>query len=194
MDGNGKSWLLTWKSGIIRCILSFSNIHDIVYTHTHTHTHAHTRTHARTHKHSHTHTHTHTHTHKHTHNFSISNNFGIFPRFGSGSETIDELHVVLGGQPSPFFYNRIREKKFSLPVVNDNEIVRNTSDRVEGKPVFLFGALFETVGADVFLVIPWRKKQKWRWLATEDHAELVYQYIGPSSVSGITTKITGWKG
>ena len=96
-----------------------------------------------------------THTHKHTHNFSISNNFGIFPqRFGSGSETIDELYVVLGGQPSPFFYNRIREKKFSLQVVNDNEIVRNTSDRVEGKPVFLFGALFETVGADVFLVMP----------------------------------------
>ena len=33
-----------------------------------------------------------------------------------------------------FFYNRIREKQFfTLPVVNDNEIVRSTSNGVEGK-------------------------------------------------------------
>ena len=33
-----------------------------------------------------------------------------------------------------FFYNEIREKQFfTLPVVNDNEIVRSTSDGVEGK-------------------------------------------------------------
>ena len=49
---------------------------------------------------------------------------------------IDEFRMVLGGQPTPcfFFYNRIREKHFfTLPVVNDNEIVRSTSDWVEGK-------------------------------------------------------------
>ena len=33
-----------------------------------------------------------------------------------------------------FFYNRIREKQFfTLPVVDDNEIVRGTSDGIEGK-------------------------------------------------------------
>ena len=33
-----------------------------------------------------------------------------------------------------FFYNRIREKQcFTLPVVNDNEIVRSSSDGEEGK-------------------------------------------------------------
>ena len=33
-----------------------------------------------------------------------------------------------------FFYNRIRKKKsFTLPFVNDNEIVGSTSDEVEGK-------------------------------------------------------------
>ena len=34
-----------------------------------------------------------------------------------------------------FFYNRIREKQyfFTLPVVDDNEIVRGTSDWIEGK-------------------------------------------------------------
>ena len=43
--------------------------------------------------------------------------------------------MVLGGQPTPyFFYVRIREKQFfTLPVVNDNEFVRSTSDGVEGK-------------------------------------------------------------
>ena len=49
---------------------------------------------------------------------------------------IDEFRIVLGGQPTPcfFFYNRIREQQFfTLPVVNDNEIVRSTSDGVEGK-------------------------------------------------------------
>ena len=43
---------------------------------------------------------------------------------------------VLGGQPTPcFFWNRIREKHFfTLPVVNDNEIVRSRSDSdAEGK-------------------------------------------------------------
>ena len=41
----------------------------------------------------------------------------------------------LGWPANPmFFYNRIHEKQFfTLPVVNDNEIVRNTSDVVEGK-------------------------------------------------------------
>ena len=41
----------------------------------------------------------------------------------------------LGGQPTPcFFYNRFREKQcFTLPVVKDNEIVRSTSNGVEGK-------------------------------------------------------------
>ena len=48
---------------------------------------------------------------------------------------IDEFRIVLGGQPTPcFFYQRIREKQFfTLPVVNDNEMVRSTSDGVEGK-------------------------------------------------------------
>ena len=37
--------------------------------------------------------------------------------------------MVLGGQPTPFFYNRIRKKQFfTLPVVDDNEIMRSTSD------------------------------------------------------------------
>ena len=35
-----------------------------------------------------------------------------------------------------FFYNRIRENNFfTLPVVDDNEIVRGTSDGIEGKQV-----------------------------------------------------------
>ena len=35
-----------------------------------------------------------------------------------------------------FFYNGIREKQFfTLPVVNDNEIVRSTSDGVGEKQV-----------------------------------------------------------
>ena len=33
-----------------------------------------------------------------------------------------------------FFYNRVCEKHFfTLPVINENEIVRSTSDGVEGK-------------------------------------------------------------
>ena len=44
---------------------------------------------------------------------------------------IDEFRMVLGGQPTQFFfYNNWRKAIFSLPVVNDNEIVRNTSNRV----------------------------------------------------------------
>ena len=50
------------------------------------------------------------------------------------SRSIDEFRMVLVGQPTPCFYNRIREKQFfTLPVVNDNEIVQRTSDGVEGK-------------------------------------------------------------
>ena len=61
------------------------------------------------------------------------------------SGTNDRLHKRLSlyrrvshglGWPANamFFYNRIREKQFfTLPVVNDNEIVRRTSDGVEGK-------------------------------------------------------------
>ena len=41
----------------------------------------------------------------------------------------------MASQRHVFFYNRIREKQFfTLPVVNDNEIVRNTSGVEEGKP------------------------------------------------------------
>ena len=37
--------------------------------------------------------------------------------------------VVSRPMPCFFFYNRIREKQFfTLPIVNDNEIVRSTSD------------------------------------------------------------------
>ena len=47
---------------------------------------------------------------------------------------IDEFRMVLGGQPTLCFYNRIRVKQFfALPIINDNEIVRTKSDRVEGK-------------------------------------------------------------
>ena len=43
----------------------------------------------------------------------------------------DEFRMVLGGQPTPFFFStELAKSHFSLPVVNDNEIVRNTSDRV----------------------------------------------------------------
>ena len=50
-------------------------------------------------------------------------------------DRIDEFRMVLGGQPKPcsfFSYNRIHKKQiFTLPVVNDNEFVRNTSGVVE---------------------------------------------------------------
>ena len=47
-----------------------------------------------------------------------------------------------------FFCNRINEKHFfTLPVVNDNQIVRSTSDGVEGK---LGLVRFEAVGGAVF--------------------------------------------
>ena len=43
--------------------------------------------------------------------------------------------MVLGGQPTPFFFFTTEFMKAisSLLVVNDNEIVRNASDVVEGK-------------------------------------------------------------
>ena len=52
-----------------------------------------------------------------------------------------ELHIRVShclGWPANamffFFYNRIREKQFfTLPVVEENEIVRSTSDGVEEK-------------------------------------------------------------
>ena len=55
--------------------------------------------------------------------------------FGYG---IDEFRIVLGGQPTPcfsfFFWNIIGKKQcFTLPVVNNNEIVWSTSDGVKGK-------------------------------------------------------------
>ena len=50
----------------------------------------------------------------------------------------DEFCMVLGSQPMPFsFYNRIHESHFSMPVVNDNEIARNTSEGLEGKSGFI---------------------------------------------------------
>ena len=63
----------------------------------------------------------------------------------SHSETdeigIDNRRVSHGlGWPANamFFYNRIREKHFFiLPVVNDNEIVRSTSDGAERKSGFI---------------------------------------------------------
>ena len=54
--------------------------------------------------------------------------------------SIDEFLVVLGGQPTPcFFLQQNSRKQFcTLPVVNDNEIVRSTSDGVEGKSGLIY--------------------------------------------------------
>ena len=58
----------------------------------------------------------------------------------------------LGGKPTPFFFSQqnLRKSIFSLRVVNDNEIVRNTSDGVEGISHLIWCAIFEAVGAEVF--------------------------------------------
>ena len=86
--------------------------------------------------------------------------------------------MVLGGQPTSFFfYNRIREKQFfTLPVVNDNEIVRNTSGVVEGKAglINLFGVLHSKLLVPTCIAISgyaWQwVETKRRWLATQDLA------------------------
>ena len=66
---------------------------------------------------------------------SFSKRVGLLPGFISFS--IDEFRIVLGaGQPSPCFFTTefaVKSNFFTLPVVNDNEIVRSTSDWVEGK-------------------------------------------------------------
>ena len=50
-----------------------------------------------------------------------------------------------------FLQQNSRKSIFTLPDVNDNEIVRSTSDRVEGKSgLIAWCAVFEAVGADVF--------------------------------------------
>ena len=48
---------------------------------------------------------------------------------------LDEIRMVLGGQPTPCYFTTEFAKSifFTLPVVNDNEIVRNTSDGVKKK-------------------------------------------------------------
>ena len=49
-------------------------------------------------------------------------------------ESLYEFRMVLVASQRHVFYNRIHEKQFfTLPVVNDNEIVRSTSEGVEGK-------------------------------------------------------------
>ena len=49
--------------------------------------------------------------------------------------SIDEFRMVLGGQPTPcFLQQNSRKAILTLPVVNDNEIVRSTSEWVAGKP------------------------------------------------------------
>ena len=53
--------------------------------------------------------------------------------------------MVLGGKPTPCFFTTefVKSNLFTLPVVNDNEIVLSTSDGVEGKIRFnLFSALY----------------------------------------------------
>ena len=64
----------------------------------------------------------------------------------SKTESVDILDVLLSHRRVSHglgwwasqchdFYNKFREKQFfTLPVVNDNEIVRSTSDGVESKP------------------------------------------------------------
>ena len=54
---------------------------------------------------------------------------------GEGKRAINELRMILGGQPKLcFFYKRIRKKQFfTQPVVNNNKIVRSMSDGVERK-------------------------------------------------------------
>ena len=68
----------------------------------------------------------------------------------SGDVSIDVFHEVLGGQPTPCVcYNTIRAKQFfTLPVVNDKEIVRtrSASDGVEVKSVFGASKLLAPTG------------------------------------------------
>ena len=94
---------------------------------------------------------------------------------------IDEFRIVLVGQPTPCFFTTEFVKSNFLPcqVVNDNKIVRNTSDRVEGKSgLNLFSALYLKLLVPTSFAIsgyPWQwVETKWRWLATQDHAKLVY--------------------
>ena len=56
-------------------------------------------------------------------------------RSTQGTLAIDDFSHGLGWPANAmFFYNRIRERQFfTLPVVNNNKIVRNMSDGEEGK-------------------------------------------------------------
>ena len=78
-----------------------------------------------------------------------------------------------------YFYNRIRERTIFSLKVNDNEIVQNTSDGLEGKSGLMFGALYLKLLVPTCLAIsryPWHwEETKWLWLATQDHAKLVYK-------------------
>ena len=96
---------------------------------------------------------------------------------------IDDFRMVFGGQKMPcLFYNRIREMQFfTLPDVNDNEIVRSTFDRVEGKSgLFCLVRYSKLLVPTCFAIsgYPWQKVEtKWRWLATQDHSKLVHRVI-----------------
>ena len=69
----------------------------------------------------------------------------------SGGIALVYRRVSHGGQPTPCFFSQQNSLKaiFTLPVVNDNEIVRSTFDGVEGKSGLTFVPnfwLFLTMG------------------------------------------------
>ena len=82
-------------------------------------------------------------------------------------------------RPLFFFSTEFREVIFfSLPVVYDNEIVRNTPNALDGKSgliclVRYCKLLLPTCIAISGYLSQW-VEPKWCWLATQDHAKLVY--------------------
>ena len=170
-----------WRSCAGRCVL-FSHSHTHARSNTwaraHTHTHTHTRTHARTH----------THARAHTPSFSPPPPLLFSSRLSCLSVCLHHSlffsnRQVLHGHGWPanaiFFHNRIREKPFfSAGCLRKRDRAKRV--RWGGKEIRfnLFGALYFKLFVPTCFAISGYPLQwantKWRWLATQDHAKLVY--------------------
>ena len=102
----------------------------------------------------------------------------LFHDFGTN---IDEFHMVLGGQPTPcFFTAEFAKSNFYPPSCRRKwDCAKHVRWGRREIRINLFGARYSKLLVPTCFAIsgyPWHwVETKWRWLATQDHAKLVYR-------------------
>ena len=94
------------------------------------------------------------------------NSARVLHHWTGAQHSIDEFHMVLGGQPTAFFFTTEFAKKHFLSYPSST-ITRSCEARPMGKKgnqvSFVWCAIFEAVGADVFL----NSGYPWQWVETK---------------------------